>query len=74
MKKIRNQALAAAASLMGMTATVAADDLQAMAEINGCTDPGISGNQPPRLNLENTTGTLTSCTNRRAHPIGSHHA
>lgn len=43
MKKIRNHALAAAASLMGMTATAAADDLQAMAEIEGCTDPGISG-------------------------------
>ena len=43
MKKIRNHALAAAASLMGMTATAAADDLQAMAEIKGCTDAGISG-------------------------------
>jgi Cu-Zn family superoxide dismutase len=28
---------------MGMTATAAAGDLQAMAEIKGCTDPGISG-------------------------------
>ena len=43
MKTFRNHALAAAAVLMGMTATAAADDLQATAEIKGCTDPGISG-------------------------------
>jgi Cu-Zn family superoxide dismutase len=43
MKTIRNQALAAAALLMGMTATAGADDLQASAEIKGCSDPGISG-------------------------------
>ena len=43
MKTFRNHALAAAAALMGLTATAAADDLQATAEINGCTDPGISG-------------------------------
>ena len=43
MKTFRNHALAAAAALMGLTATAAADDLQATAEIKGCTDPGISG-------------------------------
>ena len=43
MKTFRNHALAAAAVLMGMTATAAADDLQATAEIKGCTDAGISG-------------------------------
>lgn len=43
MKKFRNHALALAASLMGITAAAAADDLQATAEIKGCTDPGISG-------------------------------
>ena len=43
MKTFRNHALAAAAALMGMTATAAADDLQATAEIKGCTDAGISG-------------------------------
>jgi Cu-Zn family superoxide dismutase len=43
MKKFRNRALAAAALLMGMTATAGADDVQATAEIKGCTDPGISG-------------------------------
>ena len=43
MRTYRNHALAVAASLMGMTATAAAGDLQAMAEIKGCTDPGISG-------------------------------
>ena len=43
MKKFRNHALALAASLMGITAAAAADDLQATAEIKGCSDPGISG-------------------------------
>jgi Cu-Zn family superoxide dismutase len=43
MKKIPNHAMAAAALLMGMAATAGADDLQAAAEIKGCTDPGISG-------------------------------
>ena len=43
MKKLRNHALAAAALLMGMAATAGADDLQATAEIKGCTDTGISG-------------------------------
>ena len=43
MKSFRIHALAAAAALMGLTATAAADDLQATAEIKGCTDPGISG-------------------------------
>ena len=43
MKTLRNHALAATALLMGMTATAVADDLQASAEIKGCTDQGISG-------------------------------
>ena len=43
MKKFQYHALAAAALLMGMSATAGADDLQASAEIKGCTDPGISG-------------------------------
>jgi Cu-Zn family superoxide dismutase len=43
MKKFRNHTPAAAALLMCMAATAAADDLQASAEIKGCTDPGISG-------------------------------
>jgi Cu-Zn family superoxide dismutase len=43
MKTIRNHALTAAAFLMGMSAVAGADDLQASAEIKGCTDPGISG-------------------------------
>jgi Cu-Zn family superoxide dismutase len=43
MKTLRNHALAAAALLMGMAATAGADDLQASAEIKGCTDQGISG-------------------------------
>ena len=43
MKKFQYHALAAAALLMGMAATAGADDLQASAEIKGCTDPGISG-------------------------------
>lgn len=42
MKTIRNQALAAAL-LMSLSAAAAADDVQAWAEIKGCTDPGISG-------------------------------
>ena len=46
MKTVRNHALAAAAAPMGMTATAAADDLQATAEIKGCTDAGISGKAP----------------------------
>ena len=43
MKKLRNHALAATALLMGLTATAGAEDLQASAEIKGCTDAGISG-------------------------------
>ena len=43
MKQIRNHALAAAALLMGMATTAGANDLQATAEIKGCTDPAISG-------------------------------
>ena len=42
MKTIRNQALAAAL-LMSLSAAATADDVQAWAEIKGCTDPGISG-------------------------------
>lgn len=43
MKKYGHLALSAAALLIGVSAPAGAGDMQASAEIKGCTDPGISG-------------------------------